>query len=68
MMIIFIYCDYCEKEYKILKGLTYHQNFYCKKSTKSIKSTKTNSCYRCGRLGHKSIDCYASTHNSGKKI
>jgi hypothetical protein len=66
-------CDYCEKEYNTLKGLTCHQNLYCKKSNsnKTNKTNKTNKksnkncCYRCGRTGHYEDDCYASTHAKG---
>jgi len=57
-------CDYCGKEYETLKGLTCHQNLYCKKTISISKYT----CFKCGRAGHKSTECYASTHINGKKI
>jgi hypothetical protein len=58
-------CSYCDKEFNTLKGVTCHENLYCKhknnKSNKNITSTK-NVCYRCGRDGHNSNNCYASKH------
>ncbi len=77
-------CNNCDKEFETLKGLTFHQNMYCKKnkvnkSNKQInnnykndynnsKNTKANTCYRCGRSGHYSSDCYASTHVKGYEL
>lgn len=53
-------CSYCNKEFDTLKGATCHENLYCKKKTKSKKT-----CYRCGRKGHSSTNCYASSHVKG---
>ena len=73
----------CNKDFDTLKGLTFHQNMYCKKNkvNKSSKyennykkdynyskNTKSNTCYRCGRSGHYSSDCYASTHVKGYEL
>jgi len=52
-------CSYCDKEFDTLKGVTCHENLYCKNKPKNI-------CYRCGREGHYSKDCYASKHKNGK--
>ena len=67
-------CSYCDKEFNTLKGVTCHENLYCKhKNNKSIKSNKNitstkNVCYRCGRDGHNSNNCYASKHINGKYL
>ena len=33
--------------------------------TKAVARESNNACYRCGRQGHYSPDCYASTHAMG---
>ena len=59
-------CNYCDKEFDTLKGATCHQNLYCKKKNSKIKIK--NTCFRCGRDGHYSTDCYASKHINGKYL
>ncbi len=71
-------CSYCNKEFDTIKGAKTHENLYCKSKTnkkntyikKDFESTKKyqskqNSCYRCGREGHFSDNCYASKHIKG---
>ena len=52
-------CDYCDKEFKTVKGATCHENLYC---------TYKNICFRCGRNGHNSKECYASKHINGNVL
>lgn len=63
-------CEYCDKEFDTEKGCLYHENVYCKKKFNTNNYYKNNnkqkqSCYRCGRKGHYSSSCYASTHING---
>lgn len=51
-------CDHCDR--------TFTTRFGCSVHEKSCKKTSaTGVCYRCGRDGHYSPDCYASTHKKG---
>jgi len=59
-------CRYCDKEFETQKGATFHENVHCKSKGKSI--TKQNGCYRCGRSGHYSNDCYAKTDVDGYQL
>ena len=62
-------CEYCDRTFTTEFGCTVHEksckkmkvtNHYVKQTTK-----KGNACYRCGRSGHYSPDCYARTHTMG---
>ena len=56
-------CSYCDREFTTKFGCIVHE-----KSCSTKTSTKKGGCYRCGRDGHYSSQCYASSHTNGHKL
>ena len=53
-------CEYCDRTFTTRFGCVVHE-----KSCKNTKKYQKSVCYRCGRTGHYSPDCYANTHSKG---
>jgi predicted GIY-YIG superfamily endonuclease len=56
-------CEYCDRTFTTEYGCRVHQ-----KSCKSADTKKEGACYRCGRGGHYSPECYASRHVKGYSL
>lgn len=65
-------CDYCDRTFTTAFGCGVHEKSCKGKNTKPTyvkqSSNKEGVCYRCGRPGHYSPDCYARTHKKGYQI
>ena len=63
-------CEYCDRTFTTESNCIVHEK-YCKEKATTHRSVKPKTmkkegaCYRCGRQGHYSPDCYARTDSKG---
>jgi len=63
-------CEYCDRTFTTEFGCGVHEKSCREKNTqtryvKQATGKKEGACYRCGRQGHYSPECYARTHHMG---
>lgn len=58
-------CEYCDRTFTTRFGCSVHEKS-CKE--KAVEVKKEGRCFRCGRTGHYSPDCYASYHIKGYEL
>lgn len=58
-------CEYCDRTFTTKFGCSVHERS-CRPPSPPTK--KSGSCYRCGRTGHWSPECYAKTDTDGNDL
>ena len=61
-------CNSCDRSFPTKYGLSLHQKACKGAETVEDPAKKAGKCFKCGREGHYSPDCYAKTHVKGYAI
>jgi len=60
-------CEYCDRTFATKFGASVHETS-CRSKRNHLPIPNQVVCYRCGRPGHYSPECYASKHKDGHFI
>jgi hypothetical protein len=60
-------CEFCDRTFTTKFGCIIHEKS-CKYKKKNNIEKQNGNCYRCGRAGHYSPECYASRHIKGYEL
>jgi predicted GIY-YIG superfamily endonuclease len=60
-------CDYCDRTFTTKFGCSVHEKS-CSRKQEEVEEENVYVCYRCGRDGHKSPQCYAKYDVDGNML
>jgi hypothetical protein len=61
-------CEFCDRTFTTKFGCIIHEKSCKYKNKKNNIKKQNGNCFRCGRAGHYSPECYASRHIKGYEL